>query len=384
LASNIGTWTQNIVLGVLAYQLTGEAWFIGVVTFAQLGFVQFLSPVAGAVADQVNRRTLMVTIASTQAALSLALAAVALSGTPNRVLLVVLVALIGVGAAFNGPAVAATVPALVGTDDLPGAVALNSVAMNASRVAGPVLGGVLAAVGGASLVFAINAATYLFVIWAVATVHADFAAKGRTGVGPVQQLREGIQAARDDTIISRVLACVSVFSLCSLVFVYQMPLIAEQQLGIDGMAYTLLFASFVAGAVLGAASMGTWFASIEQARMRRRGLVVFAGGLATFAFATGPAVAFLAVFITGAAYFVVVTALATTLQMRVHDTVRGRVMGLWMMGWAGLVPVGGLLAGPVIDRIGVQPVLLFGALVAAALAAVVDLREPDLAAVGAA
>jgi MFS family permease len=97
-------------------------------------------------------------------------------------------------------------------------------------------------------------------------------------------------------------------------------------------------------------------------------------GLAAFATTTSPPVAYAAVFVTGASYFAVVTALSTILQLRVDDRVRGRVMGLWMMGWAGLVPLGGLLAGPLIDAVGIVWVLLFGAAVAAVLALAV--REP--------
>jgi predicted MFS family arabinose efflux permease len=326
----------------------------------------------------------MVTIAATQAVFSLGLALLAVDDTPNRAALVGLVLLIGIGAALNAPAAGATLPALVGRQDLQGAVALNSAAMNASRVAGPVLGGAVLALGGASLVFAVNAATYLFVIWAVGTVHADFSPKGRTGTGPWQQLREGFRAAHEDRIIERVLLTVSVFSLCSLVFIYQMPLFAEERLGIDGLAYTLLFATFALGAAIGALSMGSFFSEVHRSRMARAGLLVFAAALAVFAVATSPALAFPAVFMTGASYFVVVTALMTTLQMRVADEVRGRVMGLWMMGWAGLVPLGGLIAGPAIDAVGIVPVLLFGAAVALVLALVVNLREPDLEDVGAA
>lgn len=374
---------QNIVLGILAYELTGEAWFIGVITFAQLGPMLLLSPVGGAVADRVDRRVLMVTIAAGQALLSLGLALVALTDDPNRLALVGLVLLIGIGAAINGPAAGATLPALVGRRDLQGAVALNSAAMNASRVAGPVLGGAVAAVGGPSLVFAVNAATYLFVIWALATVRADFSPKGRTGVGPVEQLRQGLRAAHADRVIERVLLTVSVFSLCSLVFIYQMPYFAQERLGLAGVAYTLLFATFALGAALGALSMGSLFSELPRSAMSTGGLVVFAVALATFALSTSPVVAYPAVFLCGASYFVVVTALVTTLQMRVADEVRGRVMGLWMMGWAGLVPLGGLIAGPIIDAIGIVPVLLFGAAVAVVLAVAVDLREPGAVRAGA-
>lgn len=375
LASNIGTWMQNITLGVLAYQLTGEAWFIGVITFAQLGPTLLISPIGGAVADRVDRRRLLIGVAISQTVLSSILAVVALAAQPNRVALVLLVFLIGVGGAFNAPCFNAVLPALVGRDDLQGAVALNSAAMNTSRVIGPILGGLVGAVGGASLVFVTNGLTYLFVVWAVATVRADFSPQGLRGTSPLRQIREGFAAARADRVVTRVLVTISVFSLCSLVFIYQMPLIAKQRFDISGIVYTLLFASFALGAALGAVSMGTVFSEAPRSRMSTWSLAVFAVALAVFAVSGSPWVAFPAVFVTGAAYFVLVTALSTTLQLRVHDSVRGRVMGLWMMGWAGLVPVGGLIAGPAIDAVGVVPVLLFGALVAAALAVVMDLDE---------
>lgn len=375
LASNIGTWMQNITLGVLAYQLTGEAWFIGVITFAQLGPMLIISPVGGALADRVDKRRLMIGIALWQTALSMVLAVVALSDEPNRVALVLIVFGIGVGNSINGPTFSAMLPALAGRADLQGAVALNSAAMNTSRVIGPILGGLTAEIGGASLVFAVNGLTYLFVIWAVSTVHADFSPKAHGGATPWQQLKEGYDAARADSVVTRILVTISVFSLCSLVFIYQMPLIAEERLGIDGIAYTLLFASFALGAALGAISMGSVFSEVPRSRMSTGSIYVFAVALAVFAVATSPWLAYPAVFVTGASYFILVTALSTTLQMRVADSVRGRVMGLWMMGWAGLVPVGGLIAGPIIDAVGEVPVLLFGALVAAALGVLIDLDE---------
>lgn len=375
LASNIGTWMQNITLGVLAYRLTGEAWFIGVITFAQLGPMLILSPVGGAIADRVDRRVLMIGIAMSQTVLSMVLAVVAMSDQPNRIALVLIVFGIGVGASLNGPTFSAVLPELVGREDLQGAVALNSAAMNTARVAGPILGGLVAQLGGPSLVFGVNGLTYLFVIWAVATVHADFSPKGDGSTSAWSQLREGVTEARRDPVVARVLITIAVFSLCSLVFIYQMPLIAEERFRIDGLAYTLLFASFALGAALGAVSMGTVFSELDRARMSTTSLFVFAGALALFTVTTSSWVAFPAVFVTGGAYFVLVTALSTTLQLRVHDSVRGRVMGLWMMGWAGLVPVGGLIAGPIIDAIGIVPVLMFGAAVSLILGLTIDLDE---------
>jgi MFS family permease len=83
-----------------------------------------------------------------------------------------------------------------------------------------------------------------------------------------------------------------------------------------------------------------------------------------------------AAFATGWFYFVVITSLSTILQEEVEDEVRGRVMGLWMLGWAGLVPLGSLIGGPIIDHVGLTWVFLFGAVVAAGLAWYADLRPP--------
>ena len=103
-----------MTLGVLAYQLTGEAWFIGVITFAQLGPMLLLSPIGGALADRVDRRRLMIAIAISQTVLSMVLAVVALSDQPNRIALVLIVFGIGVGASINGPTFSAMLPELVG------------------------------------------------------------------------------------------------------------------------------------------------------------------------------------------------------------------------------------------------------------------------------
>jgi predicted MFS family arabinose efflux permease len=196
-------------------------------------------------------------------------------------------------------------------------------------------------------------------------------------------MRVGLRAARADTIITRVLITISLLSLCSLIFIYQMPLLAEQHLDLSGWRFNLLFASFALGAALGAMGMGSFLSGHDRAHTTRVALGVFAVALAIFGTTYAVPVAFVTVFVLGGAYFVIVTALSTTLQMRVPDQVRGRVMGLWMMAWAGLVPLGGLIAGPIIDSVGISAVLLFGALVAAALAVLVDLRDPELAALGA-
>ncbi len=376
-ASNIGTWMQNITLIALAYELTRNAWFTGVITFAQLGPMLLISPFGGALADKVNRRTLIVSMSAIQMTMSMVLALVALSDRPNQVVLVAVVATIGCANAINGPTMNALLPELVQRSDLQPAIAINSVSMNSSRVIGPLLGGGIGALAGSSTVFALNGLTYLFVIWAVVTVNVDFSPKGHSDAGPIRQIREGIQAARRNTVISRVLITIAAFSFFSLIFIYQMPLLAEEHLGLSGWKFNLLFSSFALGAAGGALAMGSVLSSIDRAKMTKGGLLVFAVTLIVFGTTRNQLIAFVTSFIVGAAYFVIVTALSTTIQIAVDDRVRGRVMGLWMMAWAGLVPLGGLVAGPIIDGIGISTVLVFGAAVAAVLGVVMNLTEPD-------
>jgi len=222
----------------------------------------------------------------------------------------------------------------------------------------------------------VNAATYLFVIAAIVLVKFD-STPPEQHESPLARFRGGIAAAKADPIIARVLVTVSVYSLCSLIFIYQMPPFARENLGGDSRTFTIAFSSFGLGAALGAISVGTILSGRSRPALTRIGLVGFAISLAVFAVQTEPGPAYAAVFVTGWFYFVVITSLSTILQERVDDAHRGRVMGLWMLGWAGLVPLGSLIGGPIIDAVGLTWVFLFGAVVALGLAWYADLSFPE-------
>jgi MFS family permease len=377
MSSNIGVWMQNVTLLALAYELTGNATYASFITFAQLGPMLFLSPFGGAIADRVNRRYLMVGISLVQSVLSIVLSFVATSDTPNQTAIVLIVGVIGIGAAMNAPAANAVLPELVGQRDLKGAIALNSAAMNGSRVVGPIFAAIVATVGDPALAFRINAATYAIVIFAILTVEADFSPKGDPDEKPLQKLLGGLREARRDRVVGRVLTTIATFSFFCLIFIYQMQLISAEQFGLDKSGYNLMIATFGFGALSGALLMGSVLSHLDRPRMVKLGLAVFSVTLSVYATTSVVAVGFAAVFLTGVSYFVMVTALLTILQLRLRNEVRGRVMGLWMMAWAGLLPVGSLVSGPVIDQVGMTTVLLIGAGVAALLAVVVNLREPN-------
>lgn len=376
--SNIGTWMQNVVLGALAYDLTESPTFVGILLFAQLGPLLLFSLVGGLLADLVDRRRLLVLVSAVQALLSLALALVARAGDPSRVGLVGIVFLIGVGQAVFGPTYGALLPALVGRDELAGAISLNSVQMNGSRVVGPVIGAALFSQVGASWVFAGNAASYLLVIWALLSVRLPEPVPDTSGLRGLRRLGAGFAVARADQVVGRCLIVIFSYSLLSLPFIGQLPVVADSNFGIDAKSvqYGALYACFGVGALLGALSIGTVLAERRLERVVRVGLVVFAVCLAVFAMLRSPIAGYVAILCVGLAYFAVITSLSTVLQQRLDESNRGRVMALWIMGFGGTVPIGNLVAGPVIEATSATAVLLAGAAIAVGLAWWADLEEP--------
>src|SRR2546429_3704612 len=225
-ASNIGTWMQNVLLGAFGYELTGSAVFVGILFFAQLGPLLFSSTVGGVLADVVDRSKMLILTRSEQLVLPIVLAVLAASGDPSRVALVACVFAIGVGNSLSAPAIAAILPTLVPRADLPGAVSLQSVQMNLSRVIGPAIGAVIYSRTGAAPVFAINAGTYLFAVAGVILARYQPYAPGEVEERGLARLPSGFRLAARDPLLPRILTTLGPFSVFSLAFLGRMPPLA--------------------------------------------------------------------------------------------------------------------------------------------------------------
>ncbi len=380
LGSNVGTWAQNVVLAAFAYKLTHSAGYVSVLQFAQLGPLLFLATPAGALADIVDRRKLLIVMQLQQLAFSFVLAWLARTPHghhPNETLIAACVLVIGIGNAMSGPALSAALPLLVPREDLPGAVSLQSFQMNASRVVGPAIGGILYPIFGAASVFVMNAVTYLFAVVAIGA--ADFPpppeVQERRGL---KYLVSGFSIAWHDRLIRRIISTLGALSFFSLPFIGLMPVIAADNLHMDvrSLGYGLFYAAFGSGAAIGAVSIGTVLHGRSKERMVRAGLIAMAALLAAFGACRTAALAYPIVFALGFAYFGTVTSMSTILQQHLDDRIRGRVMALWIMSFGGTVPLGTLAAGPLADHTSITFVVVAGAVVALLLAAYADLRSP--------
>ena len=377
MASNVGTWMQNITLGAFAWKLTKSSTFVGITAMAQLGPVLFLSLLAGALADLRDRRRLIIISQTEQLIASIVLAVVAAQHHPSKVALLLAVLAVGIGNAMNAPAWNAMLPSMVEPEHLAGAVALNSTQMNASRVVGPAIGGILYPALGAAAVFGINAATYLFAIGTLLAIKSPAFAAVTEGPRGVRRVLEGIDAVRADVVLRRCVLTITFLSLFSLPFIGQMPTIAQENLGIDPKSfdYGVLYACFGIGTVIGALGIGTFLSQQDLRRLVQVGLGAFSIVLLTFALLSDVAPAYPLAVMLGFVYFGSITSLVTVLQSETPDHLRGRVMSLWQMGFGGFVPVGVLLGGIIADALSIRVVLLYGAVAALVLCRYARLRR---------
>jgi MFS family permease len=380
MASNIGTWMQNVAFPAYIQKRTGSGAVVGAMVFAQLGPLLLLSIPGGILATKVPRRQLLVTAQCVQIIASLALAALVARDASLVALFFVNLA-IGSANALNAPAFQSTMPQLVDRSDMPGVVALNSVQLNGSRVLGPVIAGVLG-VWGLSVpgIFVVNAATYLFVIAALFAVNLPPASKAHVEQG-WRQLGTGIRMARSKPVVSRLLMTMTLWSFFSLPFVGLFPTVAELNYGIDPLSssYKWLYATWGTGALMGAIANGTWLASIDKRKIIPPGFVGFAIAVTAFALTRSSTLAFPVGFVVGFFYFLTATAMITVFQQFVSNEERPFVMSLWFMSFGGTVPLGNLAFGPVIDRIGARWVMVGGAVFALFLARWCDLRRSRFA-----
>ena len=375
LASNIGTWMQNAALGALAYKLTHNAGLAALLGFAQLGPLLALSLIGGVLADSIDRRVILVATQVEQMVLSFVLAVFAARPHPSHAALFFCVLGIGVGNALFAPTMSAVMPQLVGQEDLAGAVSLQSVQLNLSRVIGPVIGGLIIPTLHASGVFTINALTYLFAIITLLMVKIPRPYPDRSEQG-LKRALGGFRVARQDGLIGRCLLMITTFSFFCLCFIGLLPVIAGTNLhmNVTGTAYGVLFACFGSGAALGAIAVGTVLVPYSKAMGVRIGMPIFGVFLGVLAVLRHPAPAFPIVFFVGLFYFATITSLSTVLQNHLSEQVRGRVMALWIMGFGGTVPFGLLAGGWLADRTSVSTVLFVGVVFAFVLTALIDLR----------
>jgi len=376
--SLIGTWLTRVATSWLVYRLTGSALVLGVVGFAGQIPTFFLAPLAGVWVDRWNRhRTLVVTqvLAMIQSALLAALAwwRPTVAGV---VALSVFQALIN---AFDMPARQAFVVQMVeDRADLPNAIALNSSMVNAARLIGPSLAGILIALFGEGWCFAIDAASYLAVIASLLAMRIEPRAVPPRTTRATAELVEGLRYVVGHLSIRAVLLLLAIVSLMGMPYAVLMPIEATQVL--HGQAHTLgfLMAASGAGALAGALYLASRTSVLGLGRVIGVSAAMFGASLVGFALSGTLWLSLLLMIPTGMGMMVQMAASNTIVQMLVDEDKRGRVMSFFAMAFFGTVPFGSLLAGSMAQRFGAPRTIGFGGLVCLVGAALFFRALPEL------
>ncbi|HEY8773249.1 MAG TPA: MFS transporter, partial [Gaiellaceae bacterium] len=350
LVSVSGTWMQDTALPWLVLQLTHSPVYVGLLIFARYAPFMAFGLFSGALADRFdNRRVVIVTQASSMV-VAAGLAVLAFSGVDQVWPYFVLAFLGGSALVFDAPNRHALTFQLVGRDELPNAVALNSSLFNAGRVVGPAIGGVLIAAFGVSWCFAINAVTFLAVLAGLLLMRSAELYpldRGLVGTKTAGAIREGLAYVWRSPQLKLVLGITIVVSATGFNFRVLLPVLASGTLHAGAEVFGVLFACFGAGALLGAlgaAALGraSWRALIL-------GSAGFSSGMLLLAPVRNAGIAALLLFAIGFCFSTWTANSQSILQLTAPDRLRGRVLGLYLFAFAGLAPVGGLLAGWLAD-----------------------------------
>jgi len=367
--SLIGTWLQQVAMGWLTYRLTGSAWLLGVIAFCANIGILVLGPFAGVVADRVNRRRALFVTQSLMLAQALALAVLTAAGHVQVWQLIAFALWLGTVSAFDVPLRQSLYVHLVeDRADLPNAIALNSMIVNVARVVGPALAGLLLAVVGEAVCFALNALSFVAVIVALAGLRWPAQAHRTSAAGWWSSWNEGARYAFGFAPSRALLAMVAVLSWTITPYASLMPVYAKDLYG--GGPDTLGMLLSAAGA--GALSCMLYLAS--RTTIRGLGRVIAAAAvtagiaLAAFSHLRVFPLALVLMALVGGGLMLAAASVNTILQTIVEDRLRGRVASFFTMAFLGVAPVGNLAAGALAAAIGAPATLLANG-IACALAA---------------
>ena len=379
LVSVCGTWMQQVAQSWLVYRLTDSATLLGVVGFATQIPVFALGAMGGVISDRYSSHRVAVWTQSAALLQAVILSILTLTGWVQPVHIVFLGVLLGIVNAFDMPARQALMHRLVDVEDLANAVALNSSMINAARIIGPSIAGLIVARLGEGICFLINAASYSAVI--VALLAMKFPPQAETA-NPRLSLRSSLAAgfryAAATEPIRDTLLLLAVVGFMGMPYITLMPVFAADIHQGGANALGLMMGAVGAGALIGALSLAWRKSVIGLGRVIATATIGFGAALVAFTLAKWFWLTLLFLIAVGICWMVLIAGCNTALQTLSDNAMRGRVMSLFSMMLIGMAPFGSLLAGWAADHIGAPLVVAGGGTVCALAGLVFATQLPRL------
>lgn len=363
--TSIGFWMQQAALGWLVLDLTNSPFYLGLASFARQFPMMVVSPFGGVLADRLDRRNVMVATQVAQLVFTASLAALVFTGQVTIWHVLIASVLMGCAVSVNVPARQALVPALVGRERLANALALYSMSLNASRIIGPSLAGVMMGWAGVGGCLALQSVGYVWASFNLFQIrYSDSATSNRSGGSVMENLIDGLRYCVRTRPIFVQLLIAAVPTIVAYPYMQFFPSFARDVYDIGPGGLGLLMTAMGVGALSGS------FAVASRRSIRRKSLVtlVSAGlfGLLLCAFALSEwlpmALVFLA--LAGACSSVYTTLNGTILQELAPDEYRGRVASVYMVTW-GMMPIGAVPAGVIAEFWGAPAAVLTGGAICA-------------------
>jgi len=355
-----GTWAQRVAQDWLVLELSGNSGIaLGVVTALQFLPVLVLGLWSGLLADRYDKRRLLVVVQVAMGLLALALGLLDVTGTVQLWHVYALSFALGIASAIDTPVRQSFVSELVGPEELPNAVGLNSATFNSARILGPALAGVVIAAVGTGWVFLGNALSFVAVVGGLLALRTDELRPVTRLVRAKGQLREGVEYVRDRPHLLMPIVLVAMVGTFGLNFQVTMALVAKELFGQGAGSFGLLTSALAVGSLIGA------LASARRSgppRVRRLLLSAVAFGVLEILVGLAPTFEVMAVLLvpTGISVLTFSTTANTLVQLGSAPHVRGRVMALYILVFTGGTPVGAPLIGWVAEALGPRSGLLIG------------------------
>lgn len=336
----------------LVYELTKSAALLGVFGFANQVPILFLASLGGYVGDRYNRHVGVIWTQTASMILAFILAVLTFTKVISAWELIVIAFLVGVVNAFDVPIRQAFLVQMVVKEDLPNAIALNSSIFNAARVVGPAIAAFMLAWKGAGWCFLLNGASFLAVIGALLAMRIERQEIKPQDGSPLQSLIQGFRYAMNDVPMRSALLLLSLLSLLGLQYSVFLPIFADEVLHRGKIGFGFLMSAAGVGAVLGALHFAARTSYKGLARWIAATSTICAVGLVAFSQSQKFLLSMALLVVVGFCATVQMAATNTTLQNRVPDHLRGRIMAVYATMFMGVQPIGSLLAGGVAKRIG--------------------------------
>lgn len=361
MVSNTGNWLTNVALILLVLKLTGSGIAVGLLAACQFGPILFLSASAGAIADRKDKRHMLFWTQSLEMVQSVGLAILAFLPHPPVWGLFVLAIAGGILLAFDNPVRRSFVTDMVPPEDIPNAVVLYSTIVNASRIFGPALAGLLVVTLGYGWAFAIDAVSYLAVIYCLYIMVPGELYRHPSKPRGKGEVREGLRYIATMPVLWISFVMLALIGSLAYNFSVTFPLFVTRALHSTETVFTIIYSVFSFGAVVSA--MIVAHRGLVQIRHIIFGALLLGIAMLVFAFTPGVGAAVAVVFFVGMASILYMTSTTAIIQVEAKRDMHGRLLALQTVFIAGTALIGGPLSGWLADALGGRAPIIFGGIV---------------------